>query len=133
MNNAELLELAKKSMQKSYSPYSNFKVGSALLCSDGTVFCGCNIENASYSPSNCAERTSFFKAVSEGHKDFEKIAIVGGQDGVVEDYCPPCGVCLQVISEFCDDDFIVVLTDRNNNIIEKKLCELLPFAFSLKK
>ncbi|MEG1820040.1 MAG: cytidine deaminase [Oscillospiraceae bacterium] len=132
MSSYELLNLAKEAMKKSYSPYSNFKVGAALLCSDGKIFCGCNIENASYSPSNCAERTAFFKAVSEGQVEFEKIAIIGGLNGVIDDFCPPCGVCLQVMSEFCNDDFVVVLTDKNDKIIEKKLCELLPFSFSLK-
>jgi len=131
MTNIELLDIAKEAMQKSYSPYSNFKVGAALLCSDGKVFSGCNIENASYSPSNCAERTAFFKAVSEGYKDFKKIAIVGGHCGVIKDFCPPCGVCLQVMSEFCNDDFKIVLADKNNEVTEKKLCELLPFGFSL--
>ncbi|MEG2015870.1 MAG: cytidine deaminase, partial [Oscillospiraceae bacterium] len=78
------------------------------------------------------ERTAFFKAVSEGQIEFEKIAIIGGLNGVIDDFCPPCGVCLQVMSEFCNDDFVVVLTDKNDKIIEKKLCELLPFSFSLK-
>ncbi len=132
MDNQELLTLAKSAMQKSYSPYSNFKVGAALLCKDGSkVFLGCNIENASYSPSNCAERTAFFKAVSEGYIEFEKIAIVGGHNGVIDTPCPPCGVCLQVMSEFCKDDFIIVLTNKDEEIIEKKLCELLPYSFSL--
>ena len=131
MTNFELLDIAKDAMQKSYSPYSNFKVGAALLCNNGKVFYGCNIENSSYSPSNCAERTAFFKAISEGNKDFKKIAIVGGHDGVIKGLCPPCGVCLQVMSEFCNDDFKIILTNENNEITEKNLCELLPFSFSL--
>lgn len=131
MTNQELLSLAKDAMQKSYSPYSNFKVGAALLCKDGKVFCGCNIENASYSPTNCAERTAFFKAVSDGYIEFDKIAIVGGLDGQIDKMCSPCGVCLQVMSEFCNDNFIVVMTDKNQEIYEKKLCELLPHSFSL--
>ena len=131
MTNFELLNIAKDAMQKSYSPYSNFKVGAALLCNNGKVFSGCNIENSSYSPSNCAERTAFFKAISEGDKDFEKIAIVGGLGGVIKGFCPPCGVCLQVMSEFCNDDFKIILTNENNEITEKNLCELLPFSFSL--
>ncbi|NCC88049.1 MAG: cytidine deaminase [Clostridia bacterium] len=131
MTNFELLNIAKDAMQKSYSPYSSFKVGAALLCNNGKVFSGCNIENSSYSPSNCAERTAFFKAISEGNKDFEKIAIVGGQNGVVKGFCPPCGVCLQVMSEFCNDEFKIILTNENNEVTEKNLCELLPFSFSL--
>lgn len=131
MTNSKLLDVAKSAMEKSYSPYSNFKVGAALLCENDVVFTGCNIENGAYSPSNCAERTAFFKAISEGYTKFEKIAIVGGHSGKLGDFCFPCGVCLQVMSEFCDNNFKIVLTDKNDNIIEKELVQLLPFGFSL--
>ncbi len=131
MTNSNLLDIAKKAMNKSYSPYSNFKVGAALLCKDDVVFTGCNIENGAYSPSNCAERTAFFKAISEGYKKFEKIAIVGGHDGEIKNFCYPCGVCLQVMNEFCDSDFKIIFEDKNGNIIEKNLIDLLPFGFSL--
>ena len=88
----ELFDVAEKMLNFSYSPYSHFCVGAALLCADGTIYTGCNIENAAYGPSNCAERTAIFKAVSEGKKDFVAIAIVGGKNGVIVDFCPPCGV-----------------------------------------
>lgn len=132
MTNLELINIAKEAMKNSYSPYSNFAVGAALLSSDGEIFTGCNIENASYTPTNCAERTAFFKAVSEGVYNFDKIAIVGGQDGEIQDFCTPCGVCLQVMREFCDDDFKIIMTNKDDKIIEKSLIELLPFGFKLR-
>lgn len=132
MTNLELINIAKEAMKNSYSPYSHFTVGAALLSSDGEIFTGCNIENASYTPTNCAERTAFFKAVSEGVYNFDKIAIVGGQDGKINDYCNPCGVCLQVMREFCDDDFKIIMTNKDDKIIEKSLIELLPFGFKLR-
>lgn len=131
MDNLELLEEAKKARLKAYTPYSNFKVGAALLTKSGKVYLGCNIENATYTPTNCAERTAFFKAVSEGEREFEKIAIVGAKDG--EDanvMCSPCGVCRQVMMEFCDPkEFQIVLEDGNGGCFAKTLEEILPFGF----
>lgn len=131
MDNLELLEEAKKARLKAYTPYSNFKVGAALLTKSGKVYLGCNIENATYTPTNCAERTAFFKAVSEGEREFEKIAIVGAKDG--EDanvICSPCGVCRQVMMEFCDPkEFQIVLEDGNGGCFAKTLEEILPFGF----
>ena len=92
-----LMELAVEAMGHSYSPYSHYKVGAALLCSDGTVYQGCNIENAAYSPTNCAERTAFFKAIYDGRRDFVAIAVCGGKDGIISGTFPPCGVCRQVM------------------------------------
>ena len=110
---------------------SGFMVGAALLCKDGTVYTGCNIENAAFTPTNCAERTAFFKAVSEGKRDFVKIAIVGGKKG--EMTAPaPCGVCLQVMSEFCKaDEFEIVMAKSEEDYSSKRLSELLPSSFSL--
>ena len=99
---------------------------------DGTIYTGCNIENAAYGPSNCAERTAIFKAVSEGKKDFVAIAIVGGKNGVIEDFCPPCGVCRQVMAEFCSPDFEIILCKSDGEYKKYTLAELLPAAFSLK-
>lgn len=132
MDNLELLEEAKKSRLKAYTPYSNFKVGAALLTKSGKVYLGCNIENATYTPTNCAERTAFFKAVSEGEREFEKIAIVGAKDG--EDanvMCSPCGVCRQVMMEFCDPkEFQIILANGENTCRVMTLEELLPCGFS---
>ena len=115
----------------SYAPYSNFKVGAALLSKDGQIFGGCNVENAAYGPSNCAERTAIFKAVSEGVRDFSAICIVGGPNGVVSDYCPPCGVCRQVMREFCNPDFKIILAKSITDYKIFTLGELLPESFSL--
>ena len=132
MDNLELLEEAKKARLKAYTPYSNFKVGAALLTKSGKVYFGCNIENATYTPTNCAERTAFFKAVSEGEREFEKIAIVGAKDG--EDanvMCSPCGVCRQVMMEFCDPkEFQIILANGENTCRVMTLEELLPCGFS---
>ncbi len=126
----ELLKKACDMLNFSYTPYSNFKVGAALLCQDGKIFGGCNIENAAYGPSNCAERTAFFKAVSEGHLKFDAIMIVGGPEGNIKDYCPPCGVCRQVMMEFCNPDtFKILLAKSENDIVEYTLKELLPLGF----
>ena len=131
-DNLELLEEAKKARLKAYTPYSNFKVGAALLTKSGKVYLGCNIENATYTPTNCAERTAFFKAVSEGEREFEKIAIVGAKDG--EDanvMCSPCGVCRQVMMEFCDPkEFQIILANGENTCRVMTLEELLPCGFS---
>lgn len=128
-----LIEAALKARQMSYSPYSQFQVGAALLTMDGRIFTGCNIENSAYSPGNCAERTAVFKAVSEGFRDFTAIAIVGGPKGkVLTEYCTPCGVCRQVLSEFVDmKQFKVLMAKAPDDYIEMTMEELLPGAFSL--
>lgn len=133
MTNEALIQEAKKAREKSYSPYSHFQVGAALVGKSGKVYHGCNIENASYSPTNCAERTAFFKAISEGEKEFVKIAIVGGVEGMEpEELCAPCGVCRQVMNEFCDrNSFEIVLMNGPNKIKTLRLAELLPYGFSL--
>ncbi len=133
MTNEALIQEAKIAREKSYSPYSHFQVGAALLGKSGKVYHGCNIENASYSPTNCAERTAFFKAVSEGETEFLKIAIVGGPAGKEpEELCAPCGVCRQVMNEFCDrNNFEIVLMDGPDKIKVLTLEELLPYGFSL--
>lgn len=130
MKNECLINEAIKVMSYSYSSYSNFKVGAALLTESGKIYTGCNIENASFSATNCAERTAFFKAISEGERNFEKIAIVGGLNGIVSDYTPPCGICRQVMSEFCKPDFKIILAKSENEYIEYKLSEILPLSFS---
>ena len=130
MTDFELINKAKDAMRFSYSPYSDFKVGSALLCKNGKVFTGVNIENASFSATNCAERTAFFKAISEGETDFCKIAVVGGKGGKITDFCPPCGVCRQVMAQFCEKDFEILLF--NGEIIKKyTLEEILPVSFEM--
>ena len=130
MNNKELVKLAFEAMQNSYSPYSECKVGAALLARSGKVYLGCNVENSSYGPTNCAERTAFFKAVSEGERDFAAIAIVGGpKDNPPVDYCYPCGVCRQVMAEFCSDDFVVVIGKTEDDYRVHSLSDVLPFTF----
>ncbi len=128
---SKLIKFATDARNLSYAPYSKFSVGAALLCKNLKIFTGCNIENVSFSATNCAERTAFFKAISEGEKDFSAIAIVGGNaDDSIKNFCFPCGVCLQVMSEFCDvEKFTVIL--YNSKILKKyKLCELLPQNFN---
>lgn len=132
MTEKQLIEMAIDAMNNAYVPYSGFKVGSALLCKSGRVYTGCNIENASFSPTVCAERTAIFKAISEGEKDFEKIVVVGGRDGAITDFCTPCGVCRQVISEFCDDDFPIILYNGRESKT-MKLAQMLPYRFRLEK
>lgn len=129
MDRNELVRLALEARENSYSPYSHFCVGAALLCADGRVFTGCNIENASYSPTICAERTAVVKAVSEGVKDFTAIAVVGGE-GEIKDFCTPCGVCRQVLSEFCKAD-LEIHTYNGKEIRTYTLGDLLPESFSL--
>ncbi|MBQ2893363.1 MAG: cytidine deaminase [Oscillospiraceae bacterium] len=129
MTPEKLCELAKDAMMRSYSPYSGFRVGAALLCADGTVYQGCNIENASFTPTVCAERTAIFKAVSEGNRDFTAIAVCGGKDGVITGRFPPCGVCRQVMREFCRDDFPVYLVTLDG-YEAVTLADLLPFSFN---
>ncbi len=128
-----LLKTAAEMRKMSYTPYSHFNVGAALLAANGTVYTGCNIENASFTPTNCAERTAFFKAVSEGVKEFTAIAIAGGPAGAEPvDYCPPCGVCRQVMSEFCHDDFKVIMVKSLNEYKIVDLVESLPDRFGPK-
>ena len=130
MTPEKLMELAVEAMGHAYAPYSGYKVGAALLCSDGTVYQGCNIENASYSPTNCAERTAFFKAIYDGCRDFVAVAVCGGKNGVIAGHFPPCGVCRQVMREFCSDDFLVYTVDDQGNIGTYTLAQLLPQSFS---
>ena len=127
----ELIEKAIGMMDHSYSPYSHFHVGAALLAKNGNVYGGCNIENAAYTPTNCAERTAFFKAVSEGERSFTAIAVVGGPEGASEfDWCAPCGVCRQVMKEFCQDDrFQIILARSVKEYKVYTLAELLPMGF----
>lgn len=125
-----LIKEAINSINKAYAPYSGFKVGAALLTAGQKIYTGCNIENAAYSPSNCAERTAFFKAVSEGERDFMAIAIVGGDNGNIKDYCPPCGVCRQVMREFVNPGrFLVILARSEDDCLVFFLEELLPMGF----
>ncbi len=125
-----LIRRAIKAMERAYVPYSGFKVGAALLTESGELYEGCNIENAAYTPSNCAERTAFFKAVSEGERKFSAICIVGGKDGVLTGYTAPCGVCRQVMMEFCDPEtFRVILAVNEDDYKEFFLKDLLPMGF----
>lgn len=131
MNNSDLIKLAIEARKFSYSPYSGFSVGAALLCKDGSVFTGCNIENSAFSPTNCAERTAFFKAVSEGKREFLKIAVVGGDasEEIPLNYCPPCGVCRQVMKEFCSSDFEIIIAKTIDDFKILTLSEILPLSF----
>ena len=132
--NQTLVEAAIEATKFAYVPYSNFKVGAAILADNGKIYTGCNIENASYSPTNCAERTAIFKAVSEGVTKFKKIAVVGGPNGNLENYCPPCGVCRQVISEFADEEFELILgTSKNKYEVYNFFEEVLPLSFTAKE
>ena len=132
MEKQELIREAIAARKRSYSPYSHFQVGAALLGRSGKVYTGCNIENAAYTPTNCAERTAFFKAISEGEKEFEMIVIVGGPaKSARTDYCPPCGVCRQVMAEFCDPKaFRVLMARTETDYRECSLEEVLPFGFT---
>lgn len=131
MDKKELVKEALAAREFAYTPYSHFNVGAALLCDDGKVFRGCNIENAAYSPTNCAERTAFFKAVSEGERSFCAIAIVGGPAGTPPvNFCFPCGVCRQVIAEFCSLDFKIYIAKSEDEICEYTLDDILPHAFT---
>lgn len=129
MTDKELVLKAIESMKNSYSPYSEFKVGAALLSESGKVYTGCNIENVAFGPSICAERVAFFKAISEGEKNFSKIAVVGGKDGIISSATPPCGVCRQVMREFCNDDFEILIVRENGNYDKVLLKDLLPNSF----
>ena len=132
MNNKELVTAAFAAMQNAYAPYSSYKVGAALLSKSGRLYTGCNVENAAYGPTNCAERTAFFKAVSEGERDFVKIAVVGGKDGSVTDMFMPCGVCRQVMAEFCDGDFEIIVARSKDDFTSFTLSTILPYGFSKK-
>ena len=131
MTHEELLKTAIEARENAYVPYSHFAVGAALLAKSGKVYRGCNVENAAYGPTNCAERTAFFTAVCAGEREFEALAICGGPAGKpVSELCAPCGVCRQVIREFCPDDFPIVLTTDGTKLYETTLAELLPLSFS---
>ena len=126
----EMIGLAIEQLAYAYTPYSGFKVGAALLTSGGKYYTGCNIENAAYTPTNCAERTAFFKAVSEGERSFQAICIVGGKDGVLTEYAAPCGVCRQVMMEFCDPEtFRIILAVSKELYDVFTLKEMLPLGF----
>lgn len=131
MTNAELIFEAKKARERAYAPYSKYMVGAALLTKSGKIYHGCNIENAAYGPTNCAERTAFFKAIYDGEREFEKIAIVGAAQGSdADDICAPCGVCRQVMMEFCNPKtFKIVLADGKDKQMELTLEELFPHGF----
>lgn len=131
MDYARLIELALNARKQAYTPYSGFQVGAALLTKSGKIYTGCNIENAAYTPTNCAERTAFFKAVSEGEREFEAIAIVGGaKEAECLDFCPPCGVCRQVMMEFCEpSEFQIILGRSKEEYKIYTLEELLPLGF----
>ena len=126
----KLIDTAIEQLKFSYTPYSNFKVGAALLTKSGKIYTGCNIENASYTPTNCAERTAFFKAVSEGVRDFQAICIVGGKDGKLTEYTAPCGVCRQVMMEFCNPKTFQIIPAVDKERYEiYTLEELMPLGF----
>ena len=130
MTKEELAQKAVEAMGRAYAPYSGYQVGAALLTADGRVYQGCNIENASFTPTVCAERSAFFKAIYDGVRDFQAIAVVGGKGGDVTGFFPPCGVCRQVMREFCRDDFKVYLVGRDNEIQSLTLKDILPYSFS---
>lgn len=126
----KLIDTAIAQLAYSYTPYSHFKVGAALLTEGGKIYTGCNIENAAYTPTNCAERTAFFKAVSEGERSFRAICVVGGKDGVLTEYAAPCGVCRQVMMEFCrPDEFQIILAVSREKYDVYTLRQLLPLGF----
>lgn len=131
-NYRELAMAAIDAMKRSYSPYSNFTVGAALLTKEGKIYTGANIENASYTPTVCAERVAIFSAVHNGEREFEAIAIVGGHKGDIKGVTAPCGVCRQVMSEFCSPDFkVIMVTTDNGDYTEEPLSALLPYTFKL--
>ena len=129
MDNRELIKLALEARKNSYSPYSDFKVGAALLTKSGKVYTGCNIENAAFGPTVCAERTALFKAVSEGEREFVRIAVAGGKNDVPDSYAFPCGVCRQVLAEFCGADFEIISAVSPEDSVSRTLSEMLPDSF----
>ena len=133
MNKKDLFILAKEAMKNSYAPYSQYNVGAILLTKNGNVYKGCNIENASYSVTNCAERTVIFSAIANGENEFESICVVGGKNGEITDYAMPCGVCRQALAEFCDADFKIFIGKSEEDIEEFTLSELLPYSFNKSK
>ena len=133
MTPEKLIEMAKEAMTHAYVPYSGYRVGAALPRAPGTVHRGGNIENAAYGPTNCAEPTAFFTAVYDGHRDFTAIAVCGGKDGVITGFFPPCGVCRQVMREFCGDDFLIYMAGPDGTFETQTLAQLLPHSFSAKE
>lgn len=133
MDERTLIREAFAAREYAYAPYSGFFVGAALLGKSGNIYRGCNVENGSFSATNCAERTAFFQAVAQGERDFAAIAIVGGAGGEPVGFCPPCGVCRQVMAEFCEADFLILLAESEENWKTYTLKELLPESFSLGK
>ena len=131
MTPEQLVSMARDAMLKAYAPYSGFFVGAALLTKSGRVYTGCNIENGAFSPTNCAERTAFFKAVSEGEREFAAIAVVGGKGGEITGLCSPCGVCRQVMQEFCGPEFMIYMGKENDGYEAIALKDLLPYGFQL--
>lgn len=131
MTDKELMVAANEARKFAYTPYSNFKVGAALLTKSGKLYTGCNIENSSYTPTVCAERTAVFKAVSEGESDFAVIAVVGGKEEKPLEFCSPCGVCRQVLAEFCGEDFRILLGNPEK-FQSYTVDEILPFSFTKK-
>lgn len=129
MENKILIDMAKGAMKNAYAPYSEYVVGAALLAKSGKIYLGCNVENASFGCTNCAERTAFFKAISDGEREFVKIAITGGKNDNVAEIVP-CGICLQVMSEFCDNDFEIITSLDNEQFKRYTLSQLLPIGFS---
>lgn len=126
----KLVQSALKARKNAYMPYSGYAVGAALLAADGEIYTGCNVENASFGATNCAERTAFFKAVSEGEREFTAIAVAGGNAlEEVKDFAYPCGVCRQVMQEFCEEDFLILVVTANGEYKEHTLAELLPYGF----
>ena len=130
MSKELLCKAALEARENSYSPYSGCRVGAALLADSGKVYLGANVENAAFSPTNCAERTAFFKAVSEGEREFAAIAVVGGKGGVITSLCSPCGVCRQVMQEFCGPDFVIHMGKENDGYETITLRDLLPYGFA---
>ena len=129
MTDLELMQLAEEARKFSYCPYSHFAVGAALLTCDGKVYTGCNIEGSSYTPTNCAERTAVFKAISEGESNFAAIAVIGAPEGEKGRFCAPCGVCRQVLREFCEPETFRVLLGTTEGVTSYTLAELLPVSF----
>ena len=130
MTAEKLIDMAREAMTHAYAPYSHFWVGAAVLCGDGTVYQGCNVENTAYGECICAERTAMLKAVSDGQRKFEAIAICGGREGAIEGFCAPCGACRQVLSEFASNGLKIYLINGAGEIRTLTLGELLPWSFS---
>lgn len=128
MTDKELLLKAIEAREFAYAPYSNHKVGAALLGKSGKIYTGCNVENAAYTPTNCAERTAIFKAVSEGEQEFSAIAVVGGLGDTLSEICAPCGVCRQVLAEFCTSDMRIIM-GTPDKIVTRTLSDVLPLSF----